>query len=43
MAAIDQGAEVTVRRETWLTATGYFVKRYPLGAIRRRDRHDIRR
>ena len=32
MAAIDQGAEVAVRRETWASATGYFVKRYPLGA-----------
>ena len=32
MAAIDQGAEVTIRRETWASATGYFVKRYPLGA-----------
>jgi peptide/nickel transport system permease protein len=32
MAAIDQGAEVTVRRESRLAATGYFVKRYPLGA-----------
>ena len=33
MAAIDQGAEVTVRRETWASATGYFIKRYPLGAF----------
>jgi peptide/nickel transport system permease protein len=32
MAAIDQGAEVTVRRETWASATGYFIRRYPLGA-----------
>jgi peptide/nickel transport system permease protein len=32
MAAIDQGAEVTIRRETWLSSTGYFIKRYPLGA-----------
>jgi len=32
MAAIDQGAEVAVRRETWASAAGYFVKRYPLGA-----------
>ena len=32
MAAIDQGAEATVRRETWASATGYFIRRYPLGA-----------
>jgi peptide/nickel transport system permease protein len=32
MAAIDQGAEVTIRRETWASATGYFIRRYPLGA-----------
>jgi peptide/nickel transport system permease protein len=31
MAAIDQ-AEVTIRRETWASAAGYFIRRYPLGA-----------
>jgi peptide/nickel transport system permease protein len=32
MAAIDSADEVQVRRESWLSATGYFIKRYPLGA-----------
>jgi peptide/nickel transport system permease protein len=32
MAAIDQGAEVTIRRETWASTAGYFIRRYPLGA-----------
>jgi peptide/nickel transport system permease protein len=32
MAAIDQGAEVTIRRETWASTAGYFIGRYPLGA-----------
>ena len=35
MAVVDQGADDAraIPKETWLSTTGYFIKRYPLGAI----------